>query len=208
MTFAQPGDLVVYDEGPNAGLLLHKPGYVRYSKTPAPMGNRYKVLKSVSQRYPSWPQPVILMASCWKHFSDDVPCWPWADGATLFSHEMVSKTGIHRLVIMQRTPAIEDGLFRLGMDLDQAVFVPGDGRQPPNSLPRAYAWDGGFINHVTPQNLRIYAGQLDPTDGSHFTIRYEQWGQTDTLDGWLKNDGSGVSVAPRKRPVPPSGRSH
>jgi hypothetical protein len=38
------------------------------------------------------------------------------------------------------------------------------------------------------QSLRVFAGQLDPTDESHFTIRYDADGKSDILDGWLMPD--------------------
>jgi hypothetical protein len=40
--------------------------------------------------------------------------------------------------------------------------------------------------------LRLYAGQIDPADPSHFTIAYDLDGQTSVIDGWLKADGSVV----------------
>lgn len=36
--------------------------------------------------------------------------------------------------------------------------------------------------------LRLYAGQIDPADTSHFTITYDLDGQTGVIDGWLKAD--------------------
>jgi hypothetical protein len=37
-------------------------------------------------------------------------------------------------------------------------------------------------------NLRLFAGQPDPNDDSHFTIRYEVDNQPGTIDGWLQAD--------------------
>jgi len=37
---------------------------------------------------------------------------------------------------------------------------------------------------------RLYAGQLDPIDESHFTIRYELDGKSGVIDGWLMPDDS------------------
>jgi len=48
----------------------------------------------------------------------------------------------------------------------------------------------------------IYAGQPDPADASHFTIRYQMWGQDDVLDGWLRDDDT-VSLVARKSPKEP-----
>jgi len=44
--------------------------------------------------------------------------------------------------------------------------------------------------------LRIFAGQPDPTDASHFTIAYELDGVPGTIDGWLFDDDS-VRLKPR-----------
>jgi hypothetical protein len=35
---------------------------------------------------------------------------------------------------------------------------------------------------------RIYAGQPDPDDPSHFTFEYENRGVRKTVDGWLRED--------------------
>ena len=48
----------------------------------------------------------------------------------------------------------------------------------------------------TAQKLRIYAGQPDLNDESHFTIPYEIDGKTDVIDGWLMPDDS-VKLEPR-----------
>jgi hypothetical protein len=50
-----------------------------------------------------------------------------------------------------------------------------------------------------PPRVRVYAGQIDPQDASHFTIRYEMWGQSDVLDGWL-NDHDAVRLQQRNPP--------
>jgi len=47
--------------------------------------------------------------------------------------------------------------------------------------------------------VRVYAGQPDRDDPSHFTIRYQMWGQEDVLDGWLQ-DNDGVRLVPRHLP--------
>lgn len=49
--------------------------------------------------------------------------------------------------------------------------------------------------------LRLYAGQPDPDNPSHFTIRYTLDDQENIIDGWLKDDRS-VLLEPR---IPRSG---
>jgi hypothetical protein len=50
--------------------------------------------------------------------------------------------------------------------------------------------------------LRVYAGQADPVDASHFTIAYQLDGKSGTIDGWAKDAGvvlrlrEGAPVAP------------
>jgi len=50
--------------------------------------------------------------------------------------------------------------------------------------------------------LRVYAGQADPADASHFTIAYQLDGKAGTIDGWAKD--AGVVLRPREgAPVAP-----
>jgi hypothetical protein len=60
-------------------------------------------------------------------------------------------------------------------------------------------WDVEVMFPTTPPQVRIYAGQVDPADASHFTIRYEMWGQTDVLDGRLDNN-DGITLRQRSQP--------
>ena len=47
--------------------------------------------------------------------------------------------------------------------------------------------------------LRLFAGQADPSDPAHFTIRYTFDDQPGVIDGWLKDDGT-VLLEPRSAP--------
>ncbi len=55
------------------------------------------------------------------------------------------------------------------------------------------------LNH-SAQRVRFYAGQPDPNDPSHFTIRYEVNDQPGTIDGWL-HFGSVVELKVRDGPA-------
>ena len=71
-----------------------------------------------------------------------------------------------------------------------------------NDLSRSTSIDGVFTRRGQPAealnmpincgNIRIYAGQPDPVDHSHFTMKYEIDNFPGTLfgtiDGWLQND--------------------
>ena len=43
-------------------------------------------------------------------------------------------------------------------------------------------------------NLRFYAGQPDPVDLSHFTIRYEIDGEPGIIEGWLTPKGPDIKI--------------
>jgi hypothetical protein len=50
--------------------------------------------------------------------------------------------------------------------------------------------------------LRVFPGQPDPLDESHFTIPYDAGGVTGTIDGWLQADDS-VRLVVRDGPAAP-----
>lgn len=55
----------------------------------------------------------------------------------------------------------------------------------------------GWPRH--PPLVRMYAGQADAHDPSHFTIHYQMWGQEDVLDGKL-DDQDQITLTPRHSP--------
>jgi hypothetical protein len=61
----------------------------------------------------------------------------------------------------------------------------GRGARISNVLPED---GGGGLTLDAGGNFRLYAGQPDPADDSHFTIRYELNGKSDIIDGWLMSD--------------------
>ena len=44
--------------------------------------------------------------------------------------------------------------------------------------------------------MRLFAGQADAADPSHFTIVFDDDGQTRTIDGWLQSDDT-ILLEPR-----------
>jgi len=57
-------------------------------------------------------------------------------------------------------------------------------------------WETGQVNVNLSNVFRLFAGQADPKDASHFTITYELDGKPGIIDGWLLNDGT-VALEPR-----------
>jgi hypothetical protein len=66
-----------------------------------------------------------------------------------------------------------------------------------------------FIDLIDKTPVVIYAGQRDPVDASHFTIRFVRGAAEAIVDGYLEDDGSvrlcerdGRATRPRN-PLPP-----
>jgi len=57
-------------------------------------------------------------------------------------------------------------------------------------------WEHGQVEFEPRWLFRIYAGQVDPADPSHFTIAYEREAARGTIDGYLREDDR-VEFVPR-----------
>ena len=127
-----------------------------------------------------------------------------ANNPILFMHERKSPNGTVRLVVVERTAGLsEPAYFILGFDVDGLAIEPGTITRPPHWQP--FGWDIDVIYNPGPhRDIRIYAGQVDPADASHFTIRYESGGKTNIADGNLGDDGE-VHLAARPLPVSGNG---
>lgn len=104
--------------------------------------------------------------------------------ATLFCHERITKAGAHRLVVVDMAVSEANGKDYLGFStsiFENALVVPkwvggagiGDGN----------IQDGGKAS----KNMRVYAGQPDGLDPSHFTIVYEIDGKQGVIECWLED---------------------
>lgn len=63
-------------------------------------------------------------------------------------------------------------------------------------LPPPIRGSPGSLKIDDSDRLRVFAGQPDPSDESHFTIAYDLDGQPGVIDGWLNSDGS-IKLEPR-----------
>jgi hypothetical protein len=111
-------------------------------------------------------------------------------GATLFLHARTSPAGHRRIVVVQRVATTLVPAFVPYTDLEIILMEPSWRAGLPRVLDPP---DAGriLIAHdldATTRHLRIFAGQPDGDDGSHFTIVYESQGQRGTIDGWLRDD--------------------
>jgi hypothetical protein len=105
---------------------------------------------------------------------------------TLFLHERTTPTSKRTLLVGVDIAGWSRGgpvvLFARCRTLAPAV---------PLRLPAQEKVDHPSVHlSHTEGTLRLFAGQPDATDASHFTIDYLLGDQKGVIDGWLKDDGS------------------
>jgi len=201
LIYAPPPDQVVYEEEPAAAAKLLANGsdydpfrwHVRelaVAEMPAPAASRrlpaYQSFEALNQTIMAVPGGT-------------------AYESVLFLHERTTSKGERRLVriTLIATPFsfwafVIDGDRYESQNWTQAnrdSFIEPLETRGKNS-PTPSPWP------LHPPNLRIYAGQADPNDASHFTIRYQAWGQQDVMDGYLINNDT-VTLKPRNPPKEP-----
>jgi hypothetical protein len=107
-----------------------------------------------------------------------------------FLHERRTPAGRRRLVVLWYDPDPIDGNPASGFaGLDAAVMVrPATWDRPSDEVsltPSSLSGTFGIVQWRPA--FRLYAGEPDPADESHFTLRYEAGGEAGTIDGWLKD---------------------
>ena len=166
---AAPADHVVYIKEPVYG--------APEGVTPPPGApNRYYHLTDSS------PGP-------WKHLAESAgaPIAP-----VLFLRPRKTPGGTERLVYVfvsrNYVPRVPGGLSITTFGLTAAVIIPGTATRPPEFVAPAASNYGFSVPETGP--LRLFAGQADPSNSSHFTIAYEAGSPNGAgvIDGWLKDD--------------------
>ncbi len=112
-------------------------------------------------------------------------CQPWQryndrGEHVAFLHGRRKPDGDERLVAVLFSPPFEwAGIF-------PCPYVEQAGKV--QSYPNSGRSVKSLVGFACEQTLRVFAGQPDPTDESHFTIVYEARNQRGTIDGYLQND--------------------
>lgn len=164
----------------------------------------YQVLANKDYHAPSFPKMAAFSPSCWNDFtSAAVPSRSAAGAAAVvFCHELTSRDGVRRLVVVQR--ASDPGDFNYNvLSLDAVIIQPGTFSAKPIDVtpPGVIMWlTGAVARQMTP--LRIYAGQVDPSDPSRFTIRYAMGKNEHLAEGRLSDGGNEVRFSYLK-PIAP-----
>lgn len=191
MTYSAPGDRVVYDEN---------------SETTA---ERLKTAGYAGLWTSGTKQAAIFIAPPVKNMGGNLPAGgnllgaKPGSGATVFLHELRNSAGIKRLVLIERSPARGFGPpFNYAFGFDVYLFEEATWTRGPEPLITVYGmeWDGMVVDPPT-RGLRFYAGQIDPSDAGHFTIRYDLEGKSGVIDGRLNDAGNDVKMAIRSGPA-------
>ena len=187
---------VVYEEEPAAAALL-----LARSSQYAP----YPLNRSASPGVSSPVKAAARVPSCWTQYDRLVGRASVqagrSFGAVIFLHERISPSGHHRLVFVRYFPETDTftSSFIQGYNIEQLVLTPQTLTHPVVFAPRTYVIRvlSGVPAH--PPLVRMYGGQPDPADPSHFTVRYQMWGKEDVIDGRL-DDQDQVTLIPRNPP--------
>jgi hypothetical protein len=116
--------------------------------------------------------------------------WGWwnvtADKPIIFAHLRKTRSGVERVLVVYAVPSWPKNGTHVKVDT-LIVDAVGDAWNPPDRWDAtssvALSRDGSSHGN----GLRIFAGQADPKDASHFTIEYEIDGVKGVLDGWLQD---------------------
>jgi hypothetical protein len=111
--------------------------------------------------------------------------------AILFCHELQIPSGQKRLVVVEGVVNWESGspgqTHLIPVATTFSIDAGGIAPLHPTSESEGPLIDGAMSETEPAWALRVFAGQLDPKDGSHFTIDYQtSSGGKGTIDGWLR----------------------
>jgi hypothetical protein len=192
LQFSLPPDTVVYEEDPTgaAALLAGNPKYHPY-----PFQRR-----SSEHAAPSAATAAALDVPDWNNLGIAKPGTK-INPAVIFLHERISPAGHRRLVCVRYWPQGDtfSPQFVQALNCDTFTVTPGTWSQAPALIPKGWLYDVEQGWPRKPPLVRIFAGQPDPNDPAHFTIRYRMWGQEDVVDGRLLDDDR-VTLTFRKVP--------
>jgi hypothetical protein len=104
--------------------------------------------------------------------------------AVVFLHGRTSPSGNRRLVCIAAEPKMTGTVAGLSIRPMWYVMTA----EPEAVRGTKWNWTDADPFFALPSADRIYAGQPDASDPSHFTYDYETDGVRKTIDGWLQDD--------------------
>jgi hypothetical protein len=168
LTYVAPADEVVFDSNPaRVAQLAHDPNYL--------------IARGCAFRKPPAHWSAILTASGSRPTASPT--------ALIFLHELKAG-GVRRLVQFERTAAADESPYFLpGYDVATHTMILATFGKP-QVTEQQFPMVLDVLDTIGPHlDIRIYAGQPDPADASHFTVRYESQGRTHVAQGHLRPDG-------------------
>lgn len=176
MEFSLPADRIVFTDDPAdvAELGADKSTYAPLAgHAPSVSRGRDRLWQGgVGLRCEEWPAYHDLAGRAWGHWFN------WGPDGMAFMHARRNPNGQERLVVVHVGGA--------GY-LSWIVLTPGDQGNPPSGFTPGF---GVALNRRYQWPLRIFAGQPDPRDLSHFTLDYLYHGQRGRIDAYLNDDDS------------------
>jgi hypothetical protein len=174
-------DRIVFDETPTAPALLLGTDYLGAWRTSS-----------------SDPATALWRPELFKEYWPTVRrLYPPPDkAALLFLHERTTPSGERRLVCVMAWLDVLLGTHQQFMTIGIYEIDPATWKNNPaqkNEVVRRIEGmfgpaDPNRIDYAVPRKpLRIFAGQADAQDRSHFTIEYEVGGERKMLDGYLRD---------------------
>ena len=175
------------------------PGTPVYTTDPALAG---KLLNS-GRGYDSSNVAAALHPRVWRQVSEYSGA-PHSLDAPLFLHRRTRPDGVDRLVAV-RPRQIATYAFssptaswaKWTFNIQPLTFWAGATNGPHLLCVESV---GPALEYTSDDRVTFFAGQIDPTFASHFTIAYAINGRSGTLDGWLQNDDS-VRLVARDGPL-------
>jgi hypothetical protein len=175
LNYSPSADEVVYDQEPGgAPLLLYKPGYQKWSRG----GFEGGTLATASK-----------VPECYRRFQEEESGTTYVmQNPVLFLHERRALSGRRYLVVVTG-----DDFFQAWDTIDQldihtrGSFTVGGWSDYPQHTGGLLAMSAILPPPRKPHTLRVFAGQADPENESHFTIRYEVDGRSNSIDGYVQD---------------------
>jgi hypothetical protein len=194
LNYTAPPDQIVYEDDPLvARALLARDPHFAPAKLYYYLGNRAIETRSAVHVPDSYKRLLALLPA-------RVLAVPPSSLSVIFMHQLTSPRGHRRLVIVAycATPSAGGDHPFYGHDYYAMAVTPASlfGTFPTRLSTGSN--DRMGISYEPP-NVRVYAGQLDPTDASRFNIDYTINGKTQTLHGWLNDEDRVTLSAERAR---------
>ncbi len=117
---------------------------------------------------------------------------PLSNG-TVFLHELKNPQGQSRLVVMDLVPIRFNAS---GFDVTASVYSVGTLSHRAVELGPLRLTTGRRLIGGDSTRMQAFAGSADPTDPTHFSIRFTEDGKDQMYDGWLTQDDS-IDFEPR-----------